>query len=127
MKKDKAKYSAYKARKAAEKRRQRQKKKLETQAKDAKLKELANSVKERDKQMKVSMNEKSCETKAREKLETKLQDALERENQLKAKYRAMDRMLRDMIFSHEQVVAWKASGRGQIALKGCTLPFPQIG
>ena len=58
------------------------------------------------------MNEKRRETKAREKLETKLQDALERENQLKAKYRAMDRMLRDMIFSHEQVVAWKASGRG---------------
>ena len=127
IKKDEAKYRAYKTRKATEKRQQRLKKKAALEARDARLKELSNNIKANTAQMKVSFDERKRATKAREKVEAQLEEALKEKAELKAKYKAMERMLRTMIFSHEQVVAWKASGRGQKALKGCTLPFPQLG
>ena len=108
-------------------RRQRAKKKAAAQARDAKLTKLADNIEACTSQMKVSVDERKRATKAREKAEAQLQEALKETEELKAKYKAMERMLRTMIFSHEQVVAWKASGRGQKALKGCTLPFPQLG
>ena len=112
IKKDKAKYRAYLDRKVETMRRQRAKKKAALEARDARLKELSDNIEACTAQMKVSVDERKRAMKAREKAEAQLEEALKETEELKAKYKAMERMVRTMIFSHEQVVAWKASGRG---------------